>query len=79
MEQFEDEYFVFNPETGHTHVLNTLGMMSLQLLSESAKSNDELFTSLQAQAPDITAETLRSHIDQQLRQMEQLGLVDQRP
>ena len=24
-EQFDDEFFVFNPASGHTHVLNALG------------------------------------------------------
>lgn len=75
-EQFDDEYFVFNPASGHTHVLNALGAATLQLLSTEPSSTAQLLASLQAQLGEDGGEPLRQALQEHLRQLVAIGLAE---
>jgi len=75
-ERFDDEYFVFNPASGHTHVLNALGAATLQLLTDAPCSTAQLLAGLQAQLGEDGGEPLRQALQEHLRQLVAIGLAE---
>jgi PqqD family protein of HPr-rel-A system len=78
-EQFDDEYFVFNPASGHTHVLNALGAATLQQLAGEPLTADELLARLQAQVGADGSEALHQALPEHLSQLAAIGLIEQLP
>ena len=69
---WEDELFLFNPRTGHTHVLNQLSGEILAICAREPISSDDLAARLTELAGEtVDPQMLPGH----LSQLEQLGLV----
>ena len=75
---WEDEYFVFNPLTGHTHVLNASAWEVLRCCSADGLSEDELLQyltqGLDSDSGIALAESLPGYLDQ----LRQLGLLQRK-
>ena len=69
-ETWDTEAFVFNPASGHTHVLNEQAFALLQSLASNPSTDDDL-----AQAFGADTQELRSALLQQLQQLELVGLI----
>lgn len=77
-EQFDDEYFVFNPASGHTHLLNALGAAVLQLLDSEALTEQQLLQSLREQVGDDD-DRLAAALATHLEQLAIIGLIERAP
>ena len=78
-EQFDDEFFVFNPASGHTHLLNALGATTLQLLTDHALDSAQLLTRLQEQAGTDGDDALHQALETHLNQLAAIGLIERAP
>lgn len=74
-EQFDDEYFVFNPASGHTHLLNALGATVLRLLEPAPLTEAELLECLHAEAGPDDGE-LAQALPMHLQQLAVIGLIE---
>lgn len=77
MRTWDDETFVFNPASGHTHLLNAAAVHMLERLHEQALSSRDLCAEFDIE--DIPGEQLLAHVEQQLQQLELLGLIRRSP
>jgi len=71
---WEDEVFVFNPRTGHTHILNEQSWQLLSACADSPHSETQLFDLVAAESgssPEETHTSVRMHIDH----LQQLDLI----
>ena len=76
-ESFEEEFFLFNTASGHTHVLNALGATLLRALASGDRSRAELLATLTDTSDDSArAGELVAHLDWLLAQLDELGLVE---
>jgi len=75
-EQFDDEYFVFNPASGHTHLLNALGATALRLLDARPLTAAELLAQLHAQVGGGHDEQLQQALSGHLEQLATIGLIE---
>ena len=75
-EKLGAEQFLFNPLSGQTHILNPLGALILEALSETALSAPQMLDLLVQQQSGADQATLRRHLDQHLLQLEELGLIE---
>jgi PqqD family protein of HPr-rel-A system len=77
---WEDEFFLYNPRTTHTHILNALGWQVLCACAEAPVPQHQLLEELSQVVhgdsgnpdPEQLAETLNAH----LVQLSQLGLLE---
>jgi PqqD family protein of HPr-rel-A system len=78
---WEEEYFVFNPATGHTHVLNASAWEVLQCCALAARTEADLLErlgqGLDHASRSILAESLPGYLDQ-LRQLSLLQAMTSR-
>lgn len=67
-QQWNDEYFVYNPITNNTHVLNHLSWVILETTSTRTISTKDLLQTLTTALPEfkeeLTIETLTEHLAQ---------------
>ena len=76
---WDDEFVVFDPLSGDTHVLNPVAAEALQVLESQAIDRDGLANHM-AQAMGMeTTDTLRRHMQQLLRKFVDLGLIEPQP
>lgn len=75
-ERLEGEHFVYNPRTGHTHVLNESGLSLLESIAEQALTAEQLAQRLRLDGAEEDVRALRELLEQQLRQLQLLGLVE---
>ena len=73
-ETWDKETFVFNPSSGHTHVLNEAAFTLLRSLAEHPSTGKELIQSFGADTQE-----LRDALWQQLQQLELVGLICRAP
>jgi PqqD family protein of HPr-rel-A system len=73
-ETWDTETFVFNPASGHTHVLNEAAFALLQDLAVHPSSNRQLARSFGADTKER-----REGLREQLRQLELVGLICRMP
>lgn len=73
-ETWDTETFVFNPASGHTHVLNEEAFALLQDLAIHPSSDRQL-----AKLFDADINERREGLRQQLRQLELVGLIWRMP
>ena len=73
------EYFLFNPASGKTHLLNETGRTLLLLLGEQPCSSQELGERLHGADTGMSIAQLQVHIAEQLRQLALVGLVESAP
>ncbi len=59
----EEEYFVFNPETGDTHILNRIGLLLLRSLAEQSRSLRELQALVAAGGYSVPADAIAVHLE----------------
>ena len=78
-EQFDDEFFVFNPASGHTHVLNALGAATLQLLTDEPLDAHALLIRLRDQAGAEGGPQLAQALAEHLAQLAAIGLIERAP
>ena len=78
-EELEGEHFVFNPHTGHTHVVNAAALLLLKSLADQPLTGEELAQRLVLDYSEIELNELRELLRQQLEQLRLLGLVEPRP
>ena len=74
-ETWDEETFIFNPASGHTHVLNEVATALLQNLAQTPSSSKTLIHDF---LPDASAAEQKILI-QQLEQLELLGLICRTP
>ncbi len=74
---WEEEYFVFNPNSGDTHLLNIVSMEILELLGTTGHTLDTLAEILldQVDNPELMSRHLRDHLEQ----LRELGLLNLSP
>ena len=74
-ETWEDEWFVFNPASGNTHVLNRLAMDILERIDRHSASLPELVRALIDEYRPEEPSRFAAHLEQHLRHLEELGLI----
>jgi len=75
---WEDELFLFNPHTGHTHILNDLAWRLLSACAEEPQSEQALLELLVSDLGEQNREELADALDDHLDHLMQLGLVEAR-
>ena len=73
---WEDEVFLFNPHTGHTHILNQLSADILQWCAVAPHTEKELIQALTQAAEVVDAEATAKEAGDHLWQLQQLGLLE---
>lgn len=73
-EQLEGEHFIFNPHTGHTHVLNEVALRLLGLLAKRPLTVDQLAQRLRTEGTRMSPGELRDLLEQ----LQLLGLTEAR-
>lgn len=71
--------FIFNPLTGHTHILNQLGWQLLVACAESPRTEAYLFKLMAASSDDPDQQQLEESLLGHLGQLQQLDLLQPRP
>ena len=71
LETWDSETFVFNPASGHTHILNEVATALLRNLAQSTATSKKLLNDFLPDASNTDQELLI----QQLEQLELLGLI----
>jgi len=74
-ETWDEETFIFNPASGHTHVLNAAAAEILAILATTPTSTDQLFASLSDEIIDLDQAQLSEALNQQLSQLHTMGLI----
>lgn len=74
VKDWEDEFFLFNPLTAHTHVLNPLGMAMLSGLAERPQDLEQIHTRLFGEDAPMD-DQLASSLREQLAQFVVIGLA----
>ena len=72
---WEHEYFLFNPYTGRTHVLNEFSWSILRSCAESARSESYLCSLLGSEMDPSDPAVTTGALDAHLCQLEQLGIL----
>ncbi|CAE6501059.1 MAG TPA: HPr-rel-A system PqqD family peptide chaperone [Nitrosomonas nitrosa] len=80
IEEWEEEFIVFQPTSGKTHFLNKLGMqllLELDKYHQSAYSEDQICQCLLDRFQLQSAPHFLEQVKKTLRRFEELGLVEQ--
>ena len=72
VETWDENVLLFNPASGETHLLNPAALALLEQLSHTPASDSELERSL---LPENADDTLKHALNQQLQQLEMIGLI----
>jgi PqqD family protein of HPr-rel-A system len=78
-EELTGEHFLFNPHTGHTHVVNTTALLLLESLADRPLTTQQLAQRLHQDDAEMNLDELRLLLQGQLEQLQLLGLVESRP
>ncbi len=74
--QWDDEYVVFNPSSGDTHVLNLVAAQALKFLERAEADATDLAEHVGATLNLNADDGLLQHMDQLIDQFDELGLVE---
>jgi PqqD family protein of HPr-rel-A system len=74
--QWDDEYVVFNPASGHTHVLNWIGAEALKALEKSPSSSKDVMRRISECAVTEDASALLGQLDKLFAEFDELGLIE---
>ncbi len=73
---WEGEYFLFNPLTAQTHILNALGWEILRACADRPVDSDAIGRQLGALLGDAGDAVATEVVEEHLQQLAQLGLVE---
>lgn len=73
--QWDDEVFLFNPASGHTHLLNMAAAELLAQMADMPLDLDALCTRFFVLDAELDAATFRAVLAEHLEQLELLGLI----
>ena len=76
LRQWDDEYVVFNPRSGHTHFLDVAAGRLLQWLAAQARSEDELARLMAAELGLPADAAVQEPLRLLLAQLDEQGLID---
>ena len=71
----EQELFVFNPLTGHTHILNQLSWQLLSACADTPRSDAYLYKLMGAESEDLDKRQREDSLQGHLSQLQQLDLL----
>ena len=74
-----DDYMVFNPLSGHTHVLDYVGGLMVRTLSASERTSAELHQLVATELDLPPSDDLDAQVDQVLAQLDENGLIEPVP
>lgn len=74
--QWGDEYVVFNPASGDTHVLNEVAAQALQRLEQSPADTRDLTAHIRAAIHIDPDDQLLRHMEGLIDQFDELGLTE---
>lgn len=74
--EWNDETFVFDPDSGETHLLNPSGAIMLRRLGDHPSTLEDLVRWLHDPDAGIDETQLTQAVQAQLRQMHMMGLVE---
>ena len=75
LREWEGEFFVFNPASGDTHVMNALSLEILRILDGNNLSLQSLICHLQVLIADADLDELYENVRMHLLQLDAMGLV----
>ena len=76
IEDWGDEFTVFQPDSGKTHYLNLMSMQMLTLLSQNTATVEEISTNLAEQFELIPDKEFQHNIEKILYHFDALGLIN---
>lgn len=77
IEQWEDDVFLFNPASGHTHLLNPAAAALLAELSNGAADLATLCTRFHDPDDALDADAFAAALDGHLKQLALIGLIEE--
>lgn len=75
VEEWDEEFIVFQPDSGKTHFLNQMGMQILVGINQSPASVDEICEFLAEQFKLTSDQIFSQQIIKTLHRFEELGLI----
>jgi PqqD family protein of HPr-rel-A system len=75
-EEWEREFVVFDPRSGHTHLLNEMAAASLQALASHSLDAEELTRFLALEFGVAENEALARHVADMLAHFDDIGLIE---
>jgi len=76
IEEWNEEFTVFQPDSGKTHFLNLMSMRIISSLNQSCASTEAIGQLIARQFQLTFNEDFSSHIHEILRRFETLGLIE---
>lgn len=76
IEEWYEEYTVFQPDSGKTHFLNKMGLQIILCLDQSPASEDEVCQMIAEQFQLIPDQNFSRHVIKTLHRFDALGLVE---
>jgi PqqD family protein of HPr-rel-A system len=73
----EQEVFIFNSLTGHTHILNDIAWKLLTACADKARSSEYLLDLMDPESGEIDRSELQDRLLGHLEQLQQLDLIQQ--
>ena len=74
--RWDGEYVVFNPASGHTHVLNGLAAKALKELQESPSSTTDVLQRISESIQGEKSSKLIAQLDKLFAEFDELGLTE---
>jgi len=74
-EDWEEETFLFNPLSGHTHILNLAASELLNILATTPTDIDRLTSSLFDKDSGLDPGQFKALLARQLKQLYEMGLI----
>jgi PqqD family protein of HPr-rel-A system len=74
----DEDVFIFNPLTGHTHILNQLSWQLLLACAEVPRSDAHLFQLMATESDGMDKQQLEDSVQGHLGQLQQLDLLHAR-
>jgi PqqD family protein of HPr-rel-A system len=69
--------FIFNPLTGHTHILNDIAWKLLSACADADRSSHYLLQFIDSESGELDGSELQDRLQGHLEQLQQLELIGQ--
>jgi PqqD family protein of HPr-rel-A system len=73
---WNDEYIVFNPASGHTHLLNLIAGEALKALEQSPGSSTDVMERISGAIGVEPSAELLGHLSKLIAEFDELGLIE---